>query len=295
MGLYAFESRPALLETLDARGLRSKSMGYDERWNMPFAIELVREKGTNCMTGQHFTLSIPLDGDCSFRDADGRYTLAPAGSVSLLIPGDHTQRRATRPVRLAHLVVRQELINEVFAETADGDPQELRSFIGFEDHAWSRDIQTYANRALTPDNPPTHAEMDGRAYVIALGLVRAVSSLAHHEVRLLEIAETQDLRPLLELIDARIREPLRLSTLAAEVGMSPFHFGRLFKKQLGVTPGFYITQRRAKQAAECIRGTDTPLADIATDLGYSSQSHMTQQVKRHFGTTPAAMRREAPN
>src|ERR1043166_651970 len=59
----------------------------------------------------------------------------------------------------------------------------------------------------------------------------------------------------LDLIEERLREPLRLADLARNVGMSLWHFQRTFSAMVGQPAGSYIRRRRLAEAARCLRAT----------------------------------------
>src|SRR5690606_35215148 len=56
----------------------------------------------------------------------------------------------------------------------------------------------------------------------------------------------------LELMRARLSEDISLDELAAEAGLSPFHFARMFKQSVGVSPRVYLTQLRMERACELL-------------------------------------------
>jgi AraC family transcriptional regulator len=89
-----------------------------------------------------------------------------------------------------------------------------------------------------------------------------------------------------ELIDADYHEPLSLTRLAREVGMSPFHFARVFRELVGVPPHRYLTGVRLTQATRRLEAgasvTDTCLA-----VGFGSLSHFVTAFRHRFGVTPS--------
>lgn len=97
-----------------------------------------------------------------------------------------------------------------------------------------------------------------------------------------------------ELVDGEIGSRLSLLRLADEVALSPHHFIRVFKTTFGKTPHQFVQERRIQLAAESLRqGAGKPLAEVALQYGFASQSHMTTLMRRHLGVTPALLRREA--
>ena len=80
--------------------------------------------------------------------------------------------------------------------------------------------------------------------------------------------------------------------MALEVGLSPQHFTRLFKSSFGTTPhGFVEAERIDAAVAALRRDRAMPISAIAVACGFSSQSHMTELMRRRLGVTPAQMRR----
>jgi AraC family transcriptional regulator len=97
---------------------------------------------------------------------------------------------------------------------------------------------------------------------------------------------------LIDLVHAQLAADLSLTRLADEVGLSTYHFVRVFKATFGTTPHRYVLERRLEAVAEVIRReTRTSIADIALAHGFASQAHMTALFRQRFGVTPGAIRR----
>lgn len=93
-----------------------------------------------------------------------------------------------------------------------------------------------------------------------------------------------------EYIDAHLAAPLSLQELAAVVQLSPSYFARCFAQAMGQTPYQYVLERRLAQAMTLLTSTDNPIAGIARDVGFASQSHLTATFRRLVGCTPKAFR-----
>ena len=102
----------------------------------------------------------------------------------------------------------------------------------------------------------------------------------------------RDVARLIEFIEANIDTNLSLEELAAEAGLSVFHFLRSFKAATGETPHCFVSARRIARCRELLTDPSRSLAQIAYDCGYSNQSHMTTQFGRAVGMTPGAYRAE---
>jgi AraC-like DNA-binding protein len=100
------------------------------------------------------------------------------------------------------------------------------------------------------------------------------------------------LRRARDFIHANWRQPFSLATLAEASGVTKWHLTRTFTSALGVTPSEYARVIRAQHALTALRAGEIP-ARIASDLGYSDQAHLTREIHRLYGFTPAAYRNAA--
>jgi AraC family transcriptional regulator len=93
-----------------------------------------------------------------------------------------------------------------------------------------------------------------------------------------------------DYISAHLHQNLKLAELSAIVQISPYHFLRLFKKSLGVTPHQYILQCRVEQVKYLLQFTSLSLSEIAFRVGFCDQSHLTRCFRRVLGKTPSQWR-----
>jgi AraC family transcriptional regulator len=139
---------------------------------------------------------------------------------------------------------------------------------------------------------------NGRLYVqglciALLGRVSARYSVAAPEAaaatRRLSAAQQHRV---VELVRDQLGAKLSLAVMAAAVDLSPQHFARLFKTTFDTTPHAFVeTQRIDAAVAALRRERSMPIAAIAAACGFSSQSHMTELMRRRLGVTPRALRR----
>jgi AraC-like DNA-binding protein len=80
-------------------------------------------------------------------------------------------------------------------------------------------------------------------------------------------------------------EGVSLSELAQHVALSPYYLLRVFRAETGMPPYVYLENIRVRHAQKLIE-QGKPLADVALESGFSSQSHMTRHFKRIIGVTP---------
>lgn len=87
------------------------------------------------------------------------------------------------------------------------------------------------------------------------------------------------------------RQPLDLSGIAARIGVHPTHLCRAFRRFRGYTISDAIVGARVQHVARRLAESDASLAAIASEAGFTDQSHMTRTFKRVTGAAPGDHRR----
>lgn len=122
-------------------------------------------------------------------------------------------------------------------------------------------------------------------------LVAALSGLADARHGRGETTPDSSIDRAKSLIDDGFASDFSLGDLAAVAGLSRFHFLRSFKRATGLTPVAYRNQRRVAEARRLLRSGRT-IAEIALEVGFADQSHLTRHFQRIVGTSPARYREQ---
>jgi AraC family transcriptional regulator len=101
------------------------------------------------------------------------------------------------------------------------------------------------------------------------------------------------LRRVQVFVEANLGRVIRLADLASRAGLSVHHFARAFRRSVRVTPRQFLEQRRVERARRLILDSRHPLAEVAVECGFGTQSRLTTAFKRQMGSTPARYRRGA--
>lgn len=97
-------------------------------------------------------------------------------------------------------------------------------------------------------------------------------------------------RAAMELFERCASEELHLEDMARRVGLSPFHFLRLFKREAGVTPHQFLIRARIRRAIPLLRDTSRPVTEIAYDVGFGDLSNFIHAFRREVGCSPRQYR-----
>jgi AraC family transcriptional regulator len=90
----------------------------------------------------------------------------------------------------------------------------------------------------------------------------------------------------------RYAESLTLDDIASAVGVEPERVARAFRRAFGEPIAGYLRRVRVEAAASLLASTDAPISQIAGDVGFADQSHLTRCFGQYIGTTPARYRAE---
>ncbi len=91
-------------------------------------------------------------------------------------------------------------------------------------------------------------------------------------------------------IEANLDTKLSLSTLSAEAGISPYHFQRIFKQVVGISPRQYVEARRLSKMKRSLRNGQT-VEKALYGAGFSSRSRLYEKVPNQIGVNPGTLRR----
>jgi AraC-like DNA-binding protein len=89
-----------------------------------------------------------------------------------------------------------------------------------------------------------------------------------------------------ERIDREYAEELSVSELARSVGMSMFHFSRVFVELMGVAPHRYLLERRLS-AARTMLNAGLSVTETCYACGFNNLSHFSRSFARRFGVSPS--------
>jgi AraC-like DNA-binding protein len=229
-------------------------------------------------------LSLNFPGEYRYR---GSSYAVPAGSLSILHPGElHTARdvefrQIAAEFRMLYLS--PELIQHTARDIA-GRSVSLPFFstpVLLDAHVVSLFLSVH--RGLTE---PSISRLEQGSRLVSL-LARLTRRYAHTPVssRLLARARPEVQRAR-DYLHAHAVQNISLQELSQIAGLSPFHFARAFRQEVGLPPHRYQTQVRIDHARRLL-AQGVPIANVAADTGFYDQSHFGWHFKRLVGVTPA--------
>lgn len=84
--------------------------------------------------------------------------------------------------------------------------------------------------------------------------------------------------------------PWPVERYAAMLGLSTRKFNYLFKECYGVTPKYWLRERRLTRARTLLEQTSLTVANIAEQSGYSNHAYFSESFRKYFSCSPSAWR-----
>jgi AraC-type DNA-binding domain-containing proteins len=103
--------------------------------------------------------------------------------------------------------------------------------------------------------------------------------------------EETRIKQMLDFIHGAYAEPLTLDEIAKSAAISASEAMRCFRRMLKTTPNQYLIQYRLQRAAQLLRETHMPAADIGDQCGFSSPSYFTKRFREKYGQAPSEWRK----
>jgi AraC family transcriptional regulator len=189
---------------------------------------------------------------------------------------------------LLGLPLLQRALEEVFG--ADAINAQLLDFSGFTDVALNSLMEQLHGELMRRKASPLFVQ--GIAQAIAIHLARnyAITKKKSHSGS--PSLPGYKLRQITAWMTEHVVEDFDLARLAALVGVSKYHFHRLFKSGIGVPPSGYHTKLRMELARRLLRETKKSVVGVALEVGYSNPSHFARLFRRQTGLSPSDYRRQ---
>jgi AraC family transcriptional regulator len=236
------------------------------------------------------------------RNLNGRWESADlrVGDVWFVPPAPISWRWRSisdEPLSTVHLHIERSLIDSVADQMELGGSRELSlgDAMQFRDPLVAAMLAALHRAAADP--------ADSRLYVDALVHALAAHLLQHYSRGRSTLSGSQTglpahperlvprrIRRVTDYIRANLAGDLSISELAAQAGLSSFHFARVFRRETGEAPHQFVSRLRLEEAARLLRATDHTVLQIAIAVGFENASHFSVQFKRDYGVTPLAYR-----
>ena len=236
----------------------------------------------------YYVISLIERGRQSFTHKGTKH-LTPPGGVIFINPGEvHTGEAADqRGFELRSLYPTTSLMETAVFELT-GHSQGLPFFKDVRvDHHWAAKSVLSLHKAISQE--ASTLESESRLLWTLTQLIKRYANIGATEQPLGK--ERKVIQQARDYIEECFAEGITLNQLAQQVALSPYYLLRVFHAEVGMPPYAYLESVRIRHAQRLIE-TGKPLAAVAIEVGFSSQSHLTRQFKKIIGVTPGQYARQ---
>lgn len=203
---------------------------------------------------------------------------------------------ASSEVEVLHFYMDDAVLREIAAAETGHDGADLTILDRHSiDDSFIRGIAPSIMDLMAAADPPSQLLLDSFDRVIAAHLLSYYSN--HNDRMQIALAQQTQRGERAKVVraraflDERLEANVALQEVADHVGMSPFHFQRVFKAETGLTPHQHVLQGRLRRARAMLEGKEA-IAEIAFACGFASQQHMTTVFRKQLGITPGKFRKK---
>jgi len=182
----------------------------------------------------------------------------------------------------------QRALEEVFG--ADAAHAQLRDVSAFTDVALDSLMERLRDELMREQASPIF--VSAMAQAIAIHLARNYADIREASQTRSPSLPGYKLQQITDWMAEHVADEFNLEQLAARAGLSKFHFERLFKSAMGVSPSRYQINLRINVARQLLRETKKNVVDVALDVGYTNPSHFAELFRRETGMSPSEYRRQ---
>lgn len=200
------------------------------------------------------------------------------------------QVTSREPFVVMHLYLALALLERALAEAGGSGAIQLREVSGGRDEALSALLEQIRTE-LTRRGETSALLIQGVAQCVAVHLARHYLDANADDMSGRNALPAFKLKRVTQLMEQHLAEPFSLGDLAQAIGMSEYHFSRLFKRATGRSPSQYFIQLRMARARQLLLETERSVIDIGLEVGYSSASHFSQIFRREVGVAPSHYRK----
>lgn len=158
---------------------------------------------------------------------------------------------------------------------------------------WLDTAIRFVGAEIAADRAGSNAIVLRLSEIIFIQVIRAFVDAQGDAAGALAAVLHPQLGPCLSRVHAELAQPWTVEAMAKEAGMSRTAFAERFAALVGTTPVDYVTRWRMQRTRLDLEGTDLALIEIAERVGYGSEASLIRAFKRHFGSTPAEVRRQS--
>ena len=165
---------------------------------------------------------------------------------------------------------------------------DCRLLLHSEEHPWVRSQVEEIIEEMQRRAPGYHTCVRSLCAALLIGMLRVYSKEDRDAVR---DPYMSAISPALDYIHENYMQDFSQEVLNTLCHLSPTHFRRLFREQIGTSPLAFLHQTRILKSCTLLRSSPLSVTEIAGKVGYNSLSSYNRHFSQALGCTPRAWRK----
>ncbi len=230
----------------------------------------------------YYVISLIERGRQSFTHKGIKH-LTPPGGIILINPGEvHTGEAVDEQGFEMRSIYPTTTHMEIAVFELTGHHEALPFFNNVRvDHSWAMRSVLSLHRSISQE--ASTLEYESRFIWTLAQLIKRYADISSTEQK--AVNEKKAIQMAIHYIEEFFAQGVSLNELAQHVALSPYYFLRVFCAEVGMPPYTYLESVRIRHAQRLIESGKS-LAEVAIEVGFSSQSHLTRSFKKIIGATP---------
>jgi AraC family transcriptional regulator len=227
----------------------------------------------------------------SFQFLPGESLILPAKELMCI---DFPEAEVRNPTRCLAMAISEDKINEVLEWMNRAMPKDEGSHWGLMDYNFhfvnDSIIYQIIQRLMflfAEDHAYKDLFVDNMLRELIIRVMQT-NERAIYSAQTISLRENSRLAYVVRFIRENLQETLNVDALSKQACMSPSHFYRTFKSELGISPIEFINAERIKQAVSLLQNPDISVKEVYLSCGFESRSYFNRVFKNHFQVSPGA-------
>jgi len=236
-------------------------------------------------------LLIPLEGShfeitWLTQDKESESKHLAVADICLIPPFLEHEVRWSNSANFINLKIRPDFFREHVVDNFNVEEMIFEARIGYVDPLLfhlGRSVRTYFWQARNDNYKYFHAILGVAAqHILDTCLQGETPNALYNDFAQIPCEKIRDA---ILIISNNLDRTLSIEDIADQVGMSRYHFMRVFKESVGMPASRFHTLQRIEKAKELLAKNER-IIDVANALGFSSQSHFSNVFAKFVGMTP---------
>lgn len=225
----------------------------------------------------------------SFNFLPGESLVLPANETMCI---DFPEAKSKNPTRCLAMAISEEKINNVLQFMNESMPKDDKKEWGLMDYNFhfvnDQGIFQILQRLLflfSEDHPSKDFFVDNMLRELIIRILQTNERKIYTNSTLAITSENR-LAHVVRYIREHLNEPLQIDDLSKKACMSPSHFHRVFKTELGISPIEFINNERIKLAVGLLQDSNRTIKNVYLHCGFESRSYFNRVFKTRYQVSP---------